>query len=62
MVSTVPRIVNSPNPDAKPETEIAMLASIYRTAVERYEEAKAVGETSGGQSQPEADNPRKRLA
>ena len=39
-----------------------MLASIYRIAVERYEEAKAVGETSADQSQPEADNTSKRLA
>ena len=45
-MSSIPRTSYSTHGDHRPECELDVLASIYRTALERYEENAA--RTSGG--------------
>ncbi len=49
-----PRIVYSPHPNATPETEVEVLANIYRFVIRAHEERKAV-EKNGGGEEAEAD-------
>ncbi len=53
-MSDAPRSSYSPRPDASPVGEVSALVTIYRRAIERYEEAKAT-EGSGGEDARKED-------
>jgi hypothetical protein len=48
-----PLLVYSPRPDATPEAETEVLASVYRYILQRHERREAAGKVGGDENVPE---------
>jgi hypothetical protein len=51
-----PRVMTSPNHGSSPEQVCGALATIYRRAIERYEETKVTDEDGGEDAKKETNN------